>query len=251
MLIYVISVTILLLGAASIRELYLLPLYPAFALIAARLASIPIRSAGKRLGLAVSIGVVGGYGWLQWGLLVWAPEHVLPWGVSAWLPVNDFSLPFQPFAFAVAILVTGLWGWILFRGRSMSRAWVWLANVTLIWGILHTLLLPWLDAARGYRVTFVSLREALPSDVACLDTIGVGESERAMLHYWVGVVPTIANGAGPSEPTCSHLLIMDKHGRDREAPPFVSGNPLWQGSRQADRNERFRLFETVRLKPRL
>ena len=50
-----------------------------------------------------------------------------------------------------------------------------------------TLWLPALNTGSSYRAAFLSLKDALPPAYSCVASIGLGESERAMLDHYTGL----------------------------------------------------------------
>lgn len=239
---YVVACLVVLFAAASIREVYLLPLYPALALLAAPSAARILPSRVLRVAILVLSGIVALYGVVQWGLLVAGKGLALSWKVSRWLPVEDFGIAMQPFAVLATIALAVPWCWVIWRRGRVQGATFWLANIALIWGVMHALLLPWLDAARGYGAPLTSMRAALPPNTQCIATVGVGESERALVQYWAGAVPIEVGQGNPQESTCGVLLLMDKSTNRLSPPAPYGGALLWQGGRPGDDNERLRLF---------
>jgi hypothetical protein len=110
----------------------------------------------------------------------------------------------------------------------------------MVWGLLSTLWLPWIDAAKSYRSVFEMVRAALPARYECVAQRGMGESELSMLSYFLGIT---ASGLDPAQGArCDVLLINGT----ASAPPADlephRWRALWQGARPGDRNERFWLY---------
>ena len=236
-------VVLTLLSSASFRELYILPLYPALALLAAgvvlpeRLEVIWNRLAiffFSLLGLCVI--------WF-WGASVTGHHEFLPHLLGKWLPLN-YQIPFSWTYLAAGVTLILLWiSVIVVRARADTIV-VGFAGLTLAWGLMHTLLLPWLNEARSYRVPFKHLALALPAHYDCFAVYGLGESERAMLDYFVKVKPIQVESI--SDVSCQVLLIMDRK-NDREnghiaTPPSPEWQEIWRGHRPGDNYELFRAY---------
>lgn len=231
--------TVLLLMSASLREVYLLPVYPALALLG---ASITLPTRLDRIWRAVAViffSACGIWIWLCWGLLLAGRGQLIPALFARWLPL-DYVLPFNLGWLLAGLSLSGLWVCaIVWRVRLGAIA-TSFAGITLVWGLLHTVLLPWFNEARSYRSAFKALQMALPKQYDCLAVFNVGESERAMLHYFIGVKPlqTAALRATP----CQAALILDKAGHRLAGFSPAEWQEIWRGGRMGDDNERFRAY---------
>ena len=126
----------------------------------------------------------------------------------------------------------------LFKARAAIS---WVSGIVLVWGTAFALLLPWVDAAKSYQSTFAELGEALVAENSnCLATIGLGESERAMLNYMVGLEPQrLELNKGHD---CDALLVQ---GVASNSPLDMDANGWqlrWEGTRPGERRERFWLL---------
>lgn len=177
------------------------------------------------------------WGWIEMMRHRHPPESV--W-LSKYLPM-DFEPEFHGLAFAVASVLTA--AWVLLRPGL--RQWKirpvlsWTLGLTLVWGLLSTLWLPWLDAAKSYRSMFVILHRALPSDYGCLASKDLGESERAMLQYVTGIV-SVRREVHP-DAGCDFILVQNR-AMDDETRRQEDWQLIWEGSRPGDNNELFGLF---------
>jgi 4-amino-4-deoxy-L-arabinose transferase-like glycosyltransferase len=115
----------------------------------------------------------------------------------------------------------------------------WTAGLTLVWGLLSTLWLPWIDAAKSYRGMFASMRYSLPTHYGCLASQNLGEHERAMLEYVTGIISV--RREVPSDTRCGFILLQDSVG-DQRVPPQGGWQLVWKGSRPGDNSERFSVF---------
>ncbi|MDA8256561.1 MAG: glycosyltransferase family 39 protein [Betaproteobacteria bacterium] len=230
-----------LLVSASARNAYGLPMLAALAVLAApAVANLPDRlsrylDAASRIlftGLACLI-------WAVWIVLIVtgrAPDWKF---LTRALPV-DYVMPFIPVAVAAAVLATLAyllaWVWLpRIRGRAIvSMA----AGTTLCWLLLATLWLPWVDAAKSYRSVFLAMQPHLPIKYRCVESVGLGESESAMLLYF-SKIRTLSRELHPNA-VCDVLLVYSVN-----APPLAverSWRPIWEGDRPGDTRERFSLF---------
>lgn len=135
-------------------------------------------------------------------------------------------------AFAAALSLAWIGSWRLPRAGWRASL-HWAAGTTLIWGLVATLWMPWIDHGKSYRAVAVSLRAALPADAGCVTRIGLGSAQRASLDYFAGIrTRPPVSGAG-----CDWRLVVDD--RRRETP--AGWVEHWQGHRPSDRNERWYL----------
>ncbi|MEA9391009.1 hypothetical protein SJI19_10720 [Acerihabitans sp. TG2] len=248
---------LLLCSSASMRDIYLLPVYPALALLAVPLA----QSRGdSSAGVIVHSGPVI---WVRglWNLLVgllllvvvitWAqlvqrgePSLLLMlWpGVAQQFPV-PFDLQRQWAALVIALGLIACW-WVVIRARAgVGLLLSWTCGLSVVWSVTFSLLMPWLDAARSYQETFTALAGHL-AGAHCVATDRLGESELGMLHYVTGRTGIrIYNGwSGQGDgvtknPQATHceLLLVQEHGVT--PPPVPPAHRVeWRGRRPADTN---------------
>ncbi len=227
--------------SAVLRDIYLLPMFPALALLASRVR-LPQRLDRAWAAAAIALfSVLGLAIWLRWVAMVSGHGQTFTFGLGKWLPLDwplRLSWPDVLLATAIAVLwmgVIGLWR----RGRADALL-VGFAGLTFLWGSAFSLLLPWVNAARGYDATFAAMEQHVPADVSCIWTDGVGDSERAMVDLDTRLQPIIADGLRADQP-CPALLVEDKAAA-RLAMPSAPWRLVWQGGRPGDTNERYRLF---------
>lgn len=187
----------------------------------------------------MTFGLLAGGLWLGWYCLMTG----YPSGLAAWL--NDYlpgySLPFNMFHFLVAVAFTAGWFALISRiGRSNRRAIInWAGGMTMVWMLAMTLWLPWVDVSKNYRWVITSLQQSLPSQYQCISSRGLGETQRAMLEYYAGIITQRSDISGTVD--CDLLLVQS---RTRD-PPSVGGGwgKIWEGGRPGDRNERYYLYQ--------
>jgi len=144
-------------------------------------------------------------------------------------------------ALGAAMVITAIWGLVVFNAKRSNRAVVtdWAMGVTLVWGLLVTLWLPWLDAAKSYHAMITDMQKSLPPTYACVTSRNLGAAQRGLLDYYAGIRTL------PFETTqhmdCDLLLIQDDRNQE-QLNPGASWGQIWQGRRAADRHESFRLY---------
>lgn len=235
-------VMLLLLGLGSkSRDILALPLLLPLAVMGSAAVDELRRGAASALdwfGIML-FGTLGFLVWLGWfAMMTGHPAklaermHVLS---EAYQP--QFAWP----AFAAACLLTLMWVVVVFRAKRSNRAAVtdWAVGTTLAWGLLMTLWLPWLDAAKGYHLMYGDMRLHLPAQFSCIKTRGLGEHQRALLHYYLDVRgrPYIM----PEAMGCDLYLVQDDR-KPKIAKPGPEWQLLWHGRRPSDRHERFYLY---------
>jgi 4-amino-4-deoxy-L-arabinose transferase-like glycosyltransferase len=139
-----------------------------------------------------------------------------------------------------AVFLTALWIVLVRPARRSNRRAIlnWATGMTLIWGLIATIWLPYLDARRTYRAVAESIGIYRP-DNACITRRNVGEAQRAAFYYFAGVV-TVPETA-PEAADCPAMLVQ--YGRLSEGiPPLPGYRVQWQGSRRGDETERFVLY---------
>ncbi|MEO5363762.1 MAG: hypothetical protein H7838_09090, partial [Magnetococcus sp. DMHC-8] len=108
-----------------------------------------------------------------------------------------------------------------------------------LWLLSMTLWLPVIDYGKTYRLMVAELKQAMPAPVHCVASRGLGEPQRAMLHYF-GQLMTRRVENGMAEESCALLLVQSSNKSPIRAP--ANGQLVWQGARPGDSGERFALF---------
>ncbi len=147
-------------------------------------------------------------------------------------PGYDSPIGLWSLGFAIAATLGWLAAWRLPRApwRSSLR---WAAGATMMWVLVTSLWMGWIDHYKNHRPVAISLRNALPDNVDCIERNGLGTSQRAMLDYFVGI-RTIS----PSRTrNCSWRLTAESPPRETPAGWIE----VWQGARPSDRKERWYL----------
>ena len=192
-------------------------------------------------------------GALDWfGILTFGLAAIVVWGVWIDSYVNGMSLTtarlfrdteigFQPtfklWAMLAALALTILWIAMVRPARRSNRRAVlnWAIGITLLWGLVSTIWLPYVDSRRSYRVVAESLRTQIPAG-ACVASRNLGEPQRALFDYFAGL-RTEREEAGRGA-ACPLLLVqLGRH--DLDAPPPAGWTPVWEGRRRGDDTEKF------------
>jgi 4-amino-4-deoxy-L-arabinose transferase-like glycosyltransferase len=145
--------------------------------------------------------------------------------------VPDYVPKLHGAALGLALAATLGWALLIIYHRGQSRfvALHWTAGVTLIYLLGMTLWLPITNQNMTYRHDFARLREALGEHPGMVSGRGLGEPQRAMIHYYAGVRPASEEIRGPLN--CPWMLIQ---GRDEEGwrpqAPDPSWRLAWQGT---------------------
>lgn len=235
--------------SSAIRDIYMLSLFPAIAVLGAGVrlpAWLEKTWSGAALVLMSALGL---FLWARWGLQLTGNGHVAAGPIGKWLPL-DYVLPFSPGLVLAALVIAGLWITAIVHRRELGALVFGFAGLMFVWGTLSTLLLPWINEARSYRTPFAALRESLAhvapaasagasATNACIGSFNVGESERAMLDYFIDVRPVQLPDLSQAS-RCGVLLLLDKANARIPAPQ--GWREIWQGGRAGDTNERFRAF---------
>ena len=240
----------------DVREVNGLPLLLPLAVLAG--AGVP----SLRRGAANALAWFGVMSTVLFGVLVWLGWIAMMTGVPAQIARNfaklepghmpQFSWP----AFAVAVALTLAWAAVLVtseRSAAHRSVTFWAAGITLLWGLVMTLLLPWIDYGKTYRPVALALKKAVlaterrlaqasPRTIQrhCIDSRGLGEAQRAAFDYHAGIVTERLELRGNANARCPLLLVQGGPGdNDRVGEGWKL---LWEGSRPRDR-ERYRLYQ--------
>ncbi|HET7596326.1 MAG TPA: glycosyltransferase family 39 protein [Burkholderiales bacterium] len=227
---------------SEVRELYALPLLIPLTLLATPTADSLRRGAANAwywfsvMGFSFFVLVA----WVYWSGL----ELGIPARLHAHLhrlqPGYDPGFRLLPFTLGAAYTVA----WLAIVGalrRSAERpVFTWAAGISTVWALLAILFVGWIDTGKSYRSMAVSLERALPAKYRCISSRELGESQRAMLHYFGNVV-TYREEAPERRRNCDLLLVQGQP-RHESAPPG-HWRKIWEGGRPGDKDERYRLYQ--------
>lgn len=209
---------------------------------------------GLRRGAAAFINW---FGMMTFGLLavfLWIGFFAMNYGWPEKLAERShyFSPYYTPeintIPLVVALLFTPVWLWAITRKHIRGRQAVtnWAAGVTLVWALMMTLFLPWLDAAKSHApvvrqmeaVLSPELKTALSNKLVC---IGVDRNARTARIAWAQYgTRDLATDAGE----CRYRLVQQPKG---SAVP-QEWDLIWEGARPRNKAEGFALL--ARHKPK-
>jgi 4-amino-4-deoxy-L-arabinose transferase-like glycosyltransferase len=241
-------VTLAVLSASSHpRELYALPLLPPLALLASGAPETLRRGAAQSWywfsAMAFTLFVV--VFWFYWsGLELGVPAR-LHQHLHRIRPGYTPGFRWLPFILGVAYTIFWLAVLASFRRSTVRPVIVWAAGITTMWALMATLFVGWADNVKSYRSMIASMQRALPARYDCMSSRGLGESQRASLHYFAHIV-TYRDEVSERRRNCELLLVQG--GREETLAPGGPSKKIWEGARPGDKNERFRLYQ--RTKPR-
>lgn len=226
------------------REAYALPLLLPLSLLAAAGIDTLRRGAASALDWfgAMTFGLLCAVLWIGWfALLTGEPAAAADWIRKTYLP--GYEMPFQFGAFAVALVLTAVYVvTVVFTRRNNRRAIInWTAGVTVSWLLAMTIWLPLIDESKSYKSMILAIGETLPKAQNCVASRNLGEPQRALLHYYLGLITQrVELGVGAD---CRYLLQQGTAGE-----PFDPGpgwKEIWEGARPGDTSERFRLYRRL------
>ena len=176
--------------------------------------------------------------------LIWLGGVAIATGEPARVAKNFYKAEpgfvghFSTAAFIVAGLLTIAWLWVLFAmPRSQLRSTIrWAAGVTLMWGLIATLWLPWIDFGKTYRPVAQSLDKVLGQHKECVASKDVGMAQKASLRYFMGLR---TQPIDDQHAACPWLLIQGASGTE---PELKGMKKIWEGNRGGDKSERLRLY---------
>jgi 4-amino-4-deoxy-L-arabinose transferase-like glycosyltransferase len=226
--------------SADKRELYAMPLLLPLTLLAAYGVETLRRGAANAwfwfsvMGFTFAVLVA----WVYWSGL----ELGIPARLHAHLRRLQpaYEPGFRLLPFALGVLYTLAWFGVLVKlKRSPQRpAFVWAAGVTVAWGLLAILFIGWVDSGKTYRSMVRSLESALPPTYRCISNRDLGDAQRAMLHYFAGIVTYREES---ERGRACDLMLVQGTPQDERAPG-ANWIRIWEGNRPGDRSERFRLY---------
>jgi 4-amino-4-deoxy-L-arabinose transferase-like glycosyltransferase len=147
----------------------------------------------------------------------------------------------RAFAVMLAALFTFAWAVLLFnvKRRPERPVITWAIGITMLWSLVALLLVGYIDTGKTYRAVFTQLSQTVPVSHGCIYSRALGESQRAMLHYF-GNILTVRLEKPGKHPDCDLMIVQD----NSQSPASVgsSWKLIWEGRRPGDKLERFRLY---------
>jgi 4-amino-4-deoxy-L-arabinose transferase-like glycosyltransferase len=234
------ALTLLVLSiAAEGRDVHALPLLPPLAVLGAAALETLRRGAANALDWfsVMTFSLFAAILWAGWYATLSGHPAELAEKFEQLQP--GYIAQFNGWPAFIALALTIAWLLVAIRmKRGALRAIVNSAlGITLVWGLLATIWLPWLDAGTSYRTMFTAMRQTLPPQYDCLASLNLGEAQRAMLHYFTGI---ISEREDLYQTSCSLILVQ---GRDQSPEqPGRNWGIIWEGRRTGDTSEWFTLF---------
>lgn len=179
---------------------------------------------------------------LVWGL--WIDSYLHGMSLTTARVLRDTEIGFQPifklWQVLAALGMTVLWIAMVRPARRSNRRAVlnWAIGVTLLWALVSTIWLPYLNSRRSYNVLAETIATQLPPGV-CVASRNLGEPQRAILAYLAGLETKRTELGKGAE--CPMLLVQLNRG-ELDSPPPPGWTPVWEGARRGDDTEKFVLY---------
>jgi 4-amino-4-deoxy-L-arabinose transferase-like glycosyltransferase len=226
----------------DVRELYALPMLIPLTLLATPAADTLRRGAANAwywfsiMGFCFFVIVA----WVYWsGLELGVPAR-LHAHLHRMQPGYGPGFKTLPFLLGAGYTLAWLGFLIGFRRSPESPVFTWATGIATIWALLAILFVGWIDTGKSYRSMVTSLQQALPGRHGCISSRNLAETQRAMLHYYAGII-TYREEIRERRRSCNLMLVQ---GTPRiEVPPRGNWRKIWDGGRPGDKDERYRLYQ--------
>lgn len=226
---------------AEVTEGHRLILLPGLILLAAHgVGSLRRGAAHALMWFAILFfflfALTGWYYWMGFDLGFPARLHRHVMRMQPGYEITQFGL-----RLSVALVLCAGWLTVMLRmRRSATRPLLaWTAGTTLIWGLLMSLYINYMDTGRSYRGVALQVRAALPPGHGCINGVDLGDSQRAMFHYFGGFT-TLTTARNNVDHRCPLLLVQSTRGAPHAPGP--AWTPLYAGTRLGDKREWYQLF---------
>lgn len=240
---FVSSLFILGYGATS-KDINALPLLlPLVALGAGSVEHLKRGAASALNWFGVSLfGLIGFLIWLGWIAMITGHPAKIKERMQFLSGSNATDL--HPIAVILAFSISAIWIFTCLRAKQSNRSAVtnWAVGMTFGWGLLMTLWLPWIDAAKSYQSVFTSMHKTLAAPPYCINSLNVGQSQKMLLNYYTNI--NLLDIESNQQLSCNYYLIQDARGVGK-MQPSDEWKLIWSGKRLADRKESFRLYKRL------
>ncbi|WP_137720131.1 ArnT family glycosyltransferase [Methylobacillus flagellatus] len=180
------------------------------------------------------------------GLLIWLGWYAMVFGAPAKLQermqfLSGVTTPeLSWWGLLAGGLATLVWLLVVIKARRSNRTAVtdWAVGMTIVWTLLMTLWLPWIDSARSYQSVMLGIGHAIQSTPRCILQTRLGTPQKALLDYYTDL-RTVSSGED-----CDFHLIQDERGKAKVWPDN-RWQLIWEGKRAAERRESFRLYQRL------
>lgn len=228
-------------GSADARELYALPLLLPLSLLAVPAPETLRRGAANAWYWfsAMTFTFFVAVFWFYWsGLELGIPAR-LHEHLHRIRPGYEPGFKWLPFSLALAYTLAWFAVLFSFKRSPMRPVVVWAAGMTAAWALTAILFIGWVDNAKSYRSMIAGMTAAMPKQYRCVSSRELGEPQRALLHYFAGIITEREEGIARS-PNCDLLLVQSKP--QEELAPRGPWKKIWEGNRPGDKDERYRLY---------
>jgi 4-amino-4-deoxy-L-arabinose transferase-like glycosyltransferase len=236
-------------GSADARELYALPLLLPLSLLAVPAPETLRRGAANAWYWfsAMTFTFFVAVFWFYWsGLELGIPAR-LHEHLHRIRPGYEPGFKWLPFSLALAYTLAWFAVLFSFKRSPMRPVVVWAAGMTAVWALTAILFIGWVDNAKSYRSMIAGMTAVMPKQYRCVSSRELGEPQRALLHYFAGIITEREEGIARS-PNCDLLLVQGKP--HEEFAPRGPWKKIWEGNRPGDKDERYRLYlRTAAVKP--
>jgi 4-amino-4-deoxy-L-arabinose transferase-like glycosyltransferase len=212
------------------RSLYATPMLVPLAILAVR-AITGLNERAVKILSGFSIAAVSTLALIAW--FGWAAQFLgWPGAILARIQsmVPGFVPIFQSAAFLAALLATVGWVFLVARRPRQNGSVVvyWTSGVALLYLLGMTIWLPVTNGDMTYRRDFAGLRESLGEKPGVIGSKGLGEPQRAMVHYYAGIKPLREESRGKVD--CRWMLLQGSEQVGKQPqPPDDSWRLVWRG----------------------
>ncbi len=234
-------VILLILSTAVVaRDVYALPLLPPLSVLATAAVNSLRRGAANSLDWfsVMTFSLFAGVLWLGW----YATLTGHPAEIAHWFDKRQPGYIAHLDGLALLLAAALSTAWLIVIARMKRGALRGIVNsalgITLAWGLLATIWLPWLDSDKSYRAMIDSMQGSLPAQYNCIGSKQLGEPQRALLHYFAGII-TLRDEIDDNH--CELKLIQNKASLPEQTEQ--GWRLIWQGHRRGDNSELFTLLQ--------
>ncbi len=229
--------------AADARALYALPMYVPLAVLAVPGLRALSATAVRRAALSVNVffGVLLVLLWAVWLVGVTGAPDVVYDSLARKHPLEALRVSWM--LLPPAVMATGLWLWIALKApltANFALALRLAAGLATGWLLVMTLLLPVIDAEKSYKSMCLGLARALPERHGCISGVLLGEPQRALFEYYLGIQTESCSPTAIDKQHCDLILVQEHDLRERKHVDF--GTLLWRGHRPGDERESYALY---------
>jgi 4-amino-4-deoxy-L-arabinose transferase-like glycosyltransferase len=141
---------------------------------------------------------------------------------------------------SLGLAATATLAWLLLLAALPRSPWRaatrWSLGVIILWVLLATLWLPWIDHGKTYRGVSADFRAALGAKPGCIEGLGLDEGHRASLDYFDGIRTV---GVSSRTSHCHYRLVQSHPNATKPQPGWTL---ILERARPGDRKESLRLY---------